>query len=912
MRLAAALLPLLLAAPAAAGDLPFRVAVIEDEPTVMTAMLAQPLERVLRETPDAWLVGAENVSCEFGGEDFRFRLPGNMGAPATEDASAAVALESDAEVAIVYPPLPGLVAALVKAAADPRSFRRPVSLRLDEREAEAARAFLPTGDIALNVRARLDRRPTMRRRMSVAVYYRVNWEGKDAAVLVVGRTFGGLGRLGTAAAREEAKGPFLGVSRGGAFGSGSSDAQGRAVLDALARAGLRLSAVDASMAERWSELEAYRKEGGSVTFLSANIAKGGAPVFPPYEIVESSGLRVAFVGLTSPAAEAALREQAGKDYAVKDPVAAVESRLADLRENADVVVALGELPGGDLARLSSAVRGLDLLIGDEDSFLTVGPSPYSVLEQDDRPAFANAFPPIRLHSPALDVLSITRTPDNGRFDWRIVHDAQTLDDGLNPLDGYPEPALDGFAARSSSGSALLPPAREVFPPSIRPRGIPAYEPRDIWTLAGAALAERAGAEASVLGVMPLGVQTVGAVREPYLREWLGRGGPVGVISMPGATLRRLADEAADQAKRENSGQTVSGPLRFVVSGVDGKGRVRGAPLDANARYRVAVSQRAADLLNLGGPGEPIPGYPSAVEAAVQELGERSETAQPEDYRSWMTGAPLSAPGLWRVNFRDVGLNLRQTRVVRSDAFDPVPNSRVQGFNELLVGGVVKTDVDYLRTEYKWTNTLEAEYAKSRVEPRNAPATTNLASNRIMLLTLGTRRAGGIRPEWLARSWGPSLGFQYDGEFEAAPGLRRKNVYSAFPGVEFFDGTVVKSLSTSGIVKRDLSRDPPNTQTGLRLRTLFSAPVGKLSGAKVQGEVWNNYFFLTKQDRDQDLRMEGDANVKLIVPVYKHLSVSPYLDYYWFQLKTRNEWGYSFMMGVTIGFSRLWKPQYERF
>jgi hypothetical protein len=182
----------------------------------------------------------------------------------------------------------------------------------------------------------------------------------------------------------------------------------------------------------------------------------------------------------------------------------------------------------------------------------------------------------------------------------------------------------------------------------------------------------------------------------------------------------------------------------------------------------------------------------------------------------------------------------------------------------------------------------------------------------MLLTLGTRRAGGIRPEWLARSWGPSLGFQYDGEFEAAPGLRRKNVYSAFPGVEFFDGTVVKSLSTSGIVKRDLSRDPPNTQTGLRLRTLFSAPVGKLSGAKVQGEVWNNYFFLTKQDRDQDLRMEGDANVKLIVPVYKHLSVSPYLDYYWFQLKTRNEWGYSFMMGVTIGFSRLWKPQYERF
>lgn len=907
----AALALLLAAFPAAAASPPFRVAVIEDEPTVMTAMAAQPLERVLRETPGARLLGAENVSCEFGGTDFRFRLPGRLGAPATEDASAASALESDAEVVFVYPPLPGLIEALTKAAADPRSFRRPGSMRLDAREAEAARAVRPDGEVLLNIRADLARRATMRRRMSVAVYYRVSWEGRDAAVLVVGRTFGGLGRLGTAAAREEAKGPYTGVARGGAFGRGSSDAQGRAVLDALQRAGLRYSAVDGTVAEHWADLEAYRREGGSVTFLSANLVQGGQAPFPPYAVVESSGLRVAFIGLTSPGAEPALRENASKDFTVKDPVAAVESRIAELRERADVVVALGDLSAGDLGRLSQATRGLDLIIGDDDTFLTVGPPPQSLLEQDDRPAFANSFPPIRLHAPALDVLSINREPDDGRFDWRVLHEATTLDDGLNPLEGYPEPALDAFAVRADSGAALLPPAREVFPASVRPKGIPAYEPRDVWTLAAAALAERAKAEAAVLAVQALGVQTVGEVREPYLREWLGRGGPVAVLNVPGSTLRRLNDEAAEQARRENAGLPVSGPVRFVVAGVDGKGRVRGAPLDASARYRVVASQRAADLLGLGGPGEPIPGYPSSVEAAVEELRSRAGRSKPEEYRSWMTGTPLSSPGLWRVNFRDIGLNLRQTRVVRSDAFDPVPNSRVQGFNELLVGGVLKTDVDYLRTDYKWSNTVEAEYAKSRIEPRGGPATTNLAANRIMLLTLATRRAGGIKAEWLARSWGPSLGLQYDGEFEAAPGVRRKNVYSAFPGVEFFDGRVVNSLVASGIVKRDMSREPPNTQTGLRLRSLFSAPV-PAGGARLQGELWNNYFFLSKQDRDTDLRLEGDANVKLIVPVYKHLSVSPFLDYYWFQLKTRRDWGYSFMMGVTIGFSRLWKPQYEAF
>ncbi|MDX6768105.1 MAG: hypothetical protein SF051_01120 [Elusimicrobiota bacterium] len=907
----AAALAVLLAIPARAADPPFRVAVIEDEPTVMTAMLAQPLERVLRESPGASLSGAENVPCEFGGADFRFILPGSLGAPATEDASAAAALETDAEVAVVYPPLPSLVAALTKAAADPRTFRRPGSLRLQEREAEAARAVLPSGEVALNVRARLARRPTMRRRMSMAVYYRLTWEGRDAAVLVVGRTFGGLGRLGTAAAREAARGPFLGVSRGGAFGRASSDAQGRAALDALERAGLRLSAVDASMAERWNELEAYRRERpDGVRFLSANLTRGDAPVLPAYEVVASSGLRVAFIGLTAPSAAAALREAAGAGWAVGDPVAAVESRIAELREKADVVVALGDLSSSDLARLSQAMRGLDLVIGDDDAYLTVGPAPQSVLEQDDRPGFANAFPPVRLHSPALDVLSVTRVPDDDHFDWRVVHEATTLDDSLNPSEGYPEPGLDSFAVRSASGAALLPPARAVFPAAARPGGIPAYEARDVWTVAAAALAERARSEAALLPVSPLGVQTVGEVREPYLREWLGRGGPVSVVTVSGARLRQLADSASDQVRREAEGRPIAGPLRFVLSGVDAKGRVRGAPLDASARYRLAVANRAADLLGLGGPGDPVPGSPTAADAALEELRRRAGSP-PEAYRSWMTGEPLSAPGLWRVNFRDVGLNLRQTRVVRSDEFDAVPNSRVQGFNELLVGGVFKTDVDYLKGEYKWTNTVEAEYAKSRIEPRRGPATTNLAANRLMLLTLGTRRAGGIPYAWLARSWGPSLGLQYDGEFAAAPGLRRKNIYSAFPGVELFDGSVVNSFILAGIVKRDLSRDPPDTQSGARLRTLFSAPIGP-GTATLQGEVWNNYFFLTKRDSPTDLRMEGDANVKLIVPVYKHLSVSPYLDFYWFQLKTRPDWGYSFMMGVTIGFSRLWKPQYEPF
>jgi hypothetical protein len=37
-----------------------------------------------------------------------------------------------------------------------------------------------------------------------------------------------------------------------------------------------------------------------------------------------------------------------------------------------------------------------------------------------------------------------------------------------------------------------------------------------------------------------------------------------------------------------------------------------------------------------------------------------------------------------------------------------------------------------------------------------------------------------------------------------------------------------------------------------------------------------------------------------------------VDFYWFELKTSPTYGYNLMMGISIGFARVWKPQYESF
>jgi hypothetical protein len=919
-RSAIAVAAFLLAAPALrarAGDAPatppVRLALIEDTPTRYTLMLTQPVERVLREAgTGASLIGVDEVPCDFSGPNYFFRLPPNMDAPDTTATSEAAALEGVSEIAIVYPRDPELIAALKAAAADPDTFRIPNAIRLHEREAQASATMSSSGGRVLTVYADLSRPSTGLWRTGLAAYYRLRWKGRDAVIAVIGRTYGGLGRLGAAARRAaELGGPFTGLARGGTFGSVVSDAHGRAVVDALARAGLRYSAVDRSELEDWGDLRAYRAEPGAVSYLSANLVYSSAPAvsyFPPYAVFDASGTRVAVVGLTPPDADRSLPAEPA--LTIADPVRAVQALVPVLREKADVVVALGWMRPADAARLASSTRGLDLILADDAPFLSATAPPKTVFEQDDRPIFANPLSPVRVYAPALNVLDVSRRAAGDRADWTVSQTAELLDDRLNPEDGFPTPSLAKFAAVRSTEAALLPPARDVFPPE-RTGGLPLYEARDFWTLSAALLAEAAHAEAGLLPVHHLQPQTVGALREDGVKQWLGRRDAVVLASVPGSRLKSLADQAAAQARAEQAGLSGDGGLHFVVSGFDADGLLRGAPLDPAGNYLVATSQRAADALGLTpapGSSPPPGGVPGAV---LSSLRARAGRTKPARYRAWMTGAPVSAPGLWEINFRDISLNLRQTQVVRDDAFDAVQNSRVQGFNELLIGGALKTDAEYLHQDFKWTNTVEMEYAKSRLTPRNAPPTTNLAANRIMLLTLGTRRIGGIPYGWLAQSWGPSLGFQFDSEFESSPGLRRKQVYSAFPGVEFFDGSVLKSLEASGILKRDLSRDPPNTQSGLRLRALVSTPVGP-SGARLDGEVWNNYFFLTPHDGPSDLRMEGDANAKLSIPIRRYLSVAPFVDVYWFGLKTRPLWGYNLMTGISIGFSRLWKPQYEPF
>lgn len=888
---------------------------MEDQPFRSVISLHVPLEALVKSSASsAAFTQVRTVPCYYSGNDFRFRVPASADLMTVEPGDhPAAALETESEVVVVFPAIPSLVDGLKRAAADPAAWKawyEAWSVDLATRPVTVQAATGPEGETLLSALVKPGEEAASWQ-STVATLHEIRWQGHDVWLLLASRVFGGPGRLASALAEEERRGgPLLKAARGDIFWSYTPELRGIPGVEALSQLGLTHSAVSNGELRRWDLVQAYReKHPDGVRFLSANLVYSSATavtLLPAYDIVESGGLRVALVGVTPASASKYLAQAGLANAKVEDGGRAVARLLPGLRPLADAVVLLGDLPD-DADRLDSWLRGVDLALARTDSYTGwQAPPPDRTLTQPRRAPFQEPLLVGRAFSGALGVWEarVGAVKRGGRA-WTVRETHRLLDDATPEPEGALkfDPAIYGVTA--STEAPLLPSASRVFgePPGSPRRLIP----RDFWTLAAALAADETRSEAALLRVSPLASNIPGDLPDAIVRSWLDTGESLEILLLKGSELKPLLAEADAQRAGEATGEARAA-VRFTVGGVGADQKIHGASIDDAANYRVAVDRVLADALGLSAKHAARlvrrPLDELVFESLLRRRGE-----PPEEVRRWVEGRPVADRGLWLLNFRDVGLNVQNTKVVRDDAFNGVPNSRIQGFDELLIGGEFKADADYLLQPYRWSNTLELEYARSHLRPRDAPPVTNTTANRINFLTTGTKRVGVIKENWFARQWGPSLGLQYDGQFEAAPGLKRKQIYSALPGVSFYDGTWVRNFELTANIKRDLSRDPPNTQTGLHTRLLVSKDIGP-SPVKLQGELWTNYFFLTKTDTAQDLRVEGDANLKLRVPLRRYLSVAPFVDFYYFQLKTQPLWGYSAMMGVQIGFARLWKPQYE--
>jgi 2',3'-cyclic-nucleotide 2'-phosphodiesterase (5'-nucleotidase family) len=136
---------------------------------------------------------------------------------------------------------------------------------------------------------------------------------------------------------------------------------GRPVIEAFNLMGLDASAVGNHEFDNGQPALGERAAEARFPFLAANIAGDGP--WKPASILRVGSLRVALFGLTTEETPVATHPRNVKGLAFGDAVATARRLVAELRPQADLIVALTHLGAEEDEKLAAAVPGIDVIVG---------------------------------------------------------------------------------------------------------------------------------------------------------------------------------------------------------------------------------------------------------------------------------------------------------------------------------------------------------------------------------------------------------------------------------------------------------------------------------------------------------------------------------------------------------------------
>jgi 2',3'-cyclic-nucleotide 2'-phosphodiesterase (5'-nucleotidase family) len=183
---------------------------------------------------------------------------------------------------------------------------------------------------------------------------------------------GGIARRVTYVEKKRAEGrPVVVVESGDLFFDirESGDSQ-KALTKArlLGRAYRRMGAVAVNVGDQdlLQGMDFLRQESSKgLPLISTNLLDSSrkTPIFPPYLVKETSGVRIAFFGLLPPGLRPAIQNGVGEKVLIKDPMPTAQEIVPKLRGRADIIVLLSDL-GMEMDRvISRAVPGIHFILG---------------------------------------------------------------------------------------------------------------------------------------------------------------------------------------------------------------------------------------------------------------------------------------------------------------------------------------------------------------------------------------------------------------------------------------------------------------------------------------------------------------------------------------------------------------------
>lgn len=757
--------------------------------------------------------------------------------------------------------------------------------------------------------------------------YVIQNKNKFFSVKVIPKAFGGLGRFFTAA-RQNLDSESVVVSSGNLLGDDN---------------------------ERWDFFESFFKD-----FKNAYVIAGGVEVeiaggrfsdeklrgilvdrvisynlcelrekecvklFKPFVTINSGGLKVAVVGLTSPEIQSDIDKLAATTPTLKNVRAEkpktedFEAFLFGLRKNHDLIVLATNMSAAYAGENYSELLGSDLLLFRSNrKFFWEENSELNIKNYAERFPL-HALQRVDISTTYGQLFKISKKDKDLQINsHRLIFD-QSQNSGAEFNDVYTRSLVENFFKMEF----ILPDHKELFRDKL------VADRTEFAKMSAQLLKRRFNAEVGIFNEQPQNTTVVGPQEERGVRTWIRNDDYVEVLYLKGDELKRLYQ----------FNQDLRGDDKLAFNGLSSDLKINGLSVNDREYYRVVLPKTIGESrqysiksalladkfvkLSDGSYQDSENGQPMNLADFIigylkefwksynQEVNVSKKAELTDIYKKLYKGEAIDpVEGYWTHSLDNLSLEYSQLTTTDASAFSSVTDSRLKTVDQRYIAASFNFKSSFKKSPFVNELGLSARYSKQEVLPSSGPSVVTILDDQIRAYANASLPVYSLENyDWLGREMGPYTEISYETEFEAEPGLSLQKNLTGFAGWKVFSGDFIKSASVFALINKYMTDSNPRTVTGAGFKFEASKQVfTDQAEYKINSEY--RYFF-DDDDPVADIRSRLVFDQSFNLNITDKISFGPYFRYFSLTRKSLNETVSQNVIGVNLTYSDFWKPKYR--
>ena len=265
---------------------------------------------------------------------------------------------------------------------------------------------------------------------------------------------------------------------------------------------------------------------------------------------------------------------------------------------------------------------------------------------------------------------------------------------------------------------------------------------------------------------------------------------------------------------------------------------------------------------------------------------------------------------WQLELRRIALNLTSTQVKNAQKYQGFPDARLSSNDQSLILGDLNFFAGLYMPRGLWSNTLSAQYGKTRVSPADGSDTVTSKSADIILLTTDYAFTLWNVEDFLGGfSAGPFVNAEYETQFSPNDGINRRQITRGRSGVKLFKGKYIKDFYAAGVYEYDFTFNPASSnfawETGIQIEHDVR------EGVKAVFDAYFRDYLSYSETRFTNLDYEAGINARLDVLVWENFAIAPVINYFAAQAKEFSGLGQNLFVGVSLSWSKVIKEAKTR-